>query len=66
MVRKVRWKPGEPAYYRRERSYGRFERAFTLPAKVDADAIKAEYEDGVLKVEVPKPEAKKPKRISVH
>ncbi len=53
-------------YFRRERSYGRFERAFTLPAAVDPEAIKAEYKDGVLKVLVPKPEHSKPKQISVH
>ncbi|MDA8141269.1 MAG: Hsp20/alpha crystallin family protein [Desulfobacteraceae bacterium] len=56
----------EDNYYRRERTYGRFERSFTLPEEVNADAIKAEYKDGVLKVEVPKPEVKKPKQITVH
>lgn len=53
-------------YFRRERTYGSFERAFTLPASVDADAIKAEYKDGVLKVLVPKPERSKPKQITIH
>lgn len=56
----------EDNYYRRERAYGRFERSFTLPTEVDPDAIKAEYKDGVLKIEVPKPESKKPKQITVH
>ncbi len=56
----------EGNYYRRERAYGSFQRAFTLPEDVDPDAIKAEYKDGVLKVQVPKPEARKPKQISVH
>ena len=56
----------EENYYRRERSHGKFQRAFTLPADVDPDKIKAEYKDGVLKIEVPKPEGLKPKQITVH
>ena len=56
----------EDNYYRRERIQGRFERAFTLPAEVDPDRIKAEYKDGVLKIEVPKPDEQKPKQITVH
>jgi len=56
----------EENYYRRERSYGRFQRAFTLPADVDSDNIKAEFKDGVLKVEVPKPEEKKAKPVTIH
>jgi len=56
----------EDNYFRRERTYGSFERAFTLPADVNTDEIKAEYTDGVLKVIVPKPEIAKPKQISVH
>jgi HSP20 family protein len=56
----------EDNYYRRERTYGGFERSFTLPANVDPDKIKADYNDGVLKIEVPKPEDQKPKQITVH
>jgi HSP20 family protein len=56
----------EENYYRRERTYGKFKRAFQLSADVDADNIKAEFKDGVLKVEIPKPEAQKPKQITVH
>ena len=56
----------EENYYRRERTYGKFKRAFHLPADVDADNIKAEFKDGILKVEIPKPEAQKPKQITVH
>jgi HSP20 family protein len=52
-------------YYRRERIQGSFERKLFLPADVNPDAIKAEYKDGVLKIEVPKPEGAKPKRIAV-
>jgi len=56
----------EENYYRRERSFGKFQRAFTLPAEVDAEKIKAEFKDGVLQIEVPKPENKKAKRVTIH
>ncbi len=56
----------EDKYFRRERTYGRFERVFTLPADVDAGKIEAEYKDGVLRIEVPKPEEQKPKQITIH
>ena len=51
-------------YYRRERSFGKFERSFTLPADVDPDKIKADFKDGILKLNIPKPETHKPKQIS--
>lgn len=53
-------------YYRKERAFGRFQRSFTLSAEIDPEKIKAEFKDGVLKVEIPKPEEKKPKKIAVH
>jgi HSP20 family protein len=56
----------EDRFYRREMSYGHFERAFTLPVDVDPEKVKADFKDGVLKVEVPKPEEQKPRQISVH
>ena len=56
----------EGDYYRKERSFGKFERSFTLPADIDPDKIKADFKDGVLKLNIPKPEAHKPKQISVH
>ena len=56
----------EETYYRRERSYGKFQRAFTLPADIDPNEIRADFKDGLLKIEVPKPEAHKPKEITVH
>ncbi len=52
--------------YFRERVHGQFERAFKLPDHVDTDKITADYKDGVLKIEIPKPEAIKPKQITVH
>jgi HSP20 family protein len=56
----------EENYYRRERSYGKFQRTFTLPADVNSDQIKAEFKDGVLQIEIPKPEEKKAKKVTIH
>jgi len=55
----------EGNYYRRERSFGCFQRSFTLPEMVNPDLIKAKFKDGVLEIEVPKPEEAKPKQVSV-
>ncbi|MCF8111522.1 MAG: Hsp20/alpha crystallin family protein [Desulfobacteraceae bacterium] len=52
-------------YYRRERFYGTFQRAFTLPDNVDTDKIEASFKDGVLEVKVPKTEESKGKRIEI-
>jgi HSP20 family protein len=49
-----------------ERRYGIFRRSITLPLHVQADAIAASTEDGVLQVVVPKAEEAKPKRIEIH
>ena len=56
----------EENYYRQERSFGKFKRAFTLPADVDPDKIKAEFKDGLLKIEVAKPEKEKPRQVTIH
>jgi HSP20 family protein len=52
--------------YRTERWQGRFVRSFTVPAGIDGEAITADYRDGVLTVTLPKPEAAKPKRITIN
>lgn len=64
--RKTETENKENAYYRREMFFGSFERTFTLPEAVDPGLIKAEYKDGVLHLEVPKPEERKPKQIEVN
>jgi len=51
--------------HRYERTYGTFERTFTLPATVNPNKIKAVYEHGVLTVTLPKVEAAKPQLIKV-
>lgn len=55
----------EENFHRIERRYGSFFRAFTLPSTVDAENIKANYRNGILRLElVKKPEAQ-PKQIKV-
>ncbi|MCX8092641.1 MAG: Hsp20/alpha crystallin family protein [Candidatus Goldbacteria bacterium] len=52
-------------YHYYERSYGAFERRFVLPSDSDVDKIDAKYENGVLEIQIPKTESKKPKEIKV-
>ena len=52
-------------WVRQERPAGRFTRAVTLPALVDADKVEAVYTDGVLKLTLPKHEAAKPRKVQV-
>lgn len=55
----------EERYYRKERCFGSFRRSFTLRDCITPDTIKATYKDGVLEVEVAKPESERPKLIKV-
>jgi len=55
----------EEQFHMLERRYGLFRRSITLPLDVQADAIEASTEDGVLQVVVPKVEETTPKRIEV-
>ena len=52
-------------FYRVERSFGAFSRSLTLPRGVDADGVAATFDKGVLEVRIPKPEQRKPRRISI-
>ena len=52
-------------YHLRERRYGNFCRSLSLPTTIDASAIEAVYESGVLNLSLPKTEEAKPKRIEV-
>jgi HSP20 family protein len=56
----------EEDYYRRERCFGTFARSFTLPSTVASGKITANFKDGILKVEIPKPEEKEPKQITIN
>jgi HSP20 family protein len=48
-------------FTRREFSYNKFSRSFTLPENVDQDKIKANYKDGLLMIDLPKMEKTSPK-----
>jgi HSP20 family protein len=63
--RKAEHEKRERGWYRVERSFGRFSRSLTLPEGVDADAISANFDRGVLEVTIPKPEQRKPRRIQI-
>jgi HSP20 family protein len=52
-------------FNRREFNYGNFKRSFTLPDSVNADAIQAKYENGLLLLVVPKREEVKPRTITI-
>ena len=64
--RKFEKKVTEDKYLRVERAYGSFSRSFSLANTVNAEAIKAEYKNGVLTLTVPKREEAKPKQIKVN
>ena len=52
-------------YHLSERSFGRFERSFTLPTNIQADKVTATYTNGILTIKLSKVEEAKPKEISV-
>lgn len=55
----------EGNYVRQERRFGAFQRTVTLPTSVVSDKAKAEFENGVLTLTLPKSEEVKPKTIKV-
>ena len=55
----------DKGYYLSERSYGSFQRAFTLPEGADGEKIAASFANGVLTVTVPKTAQAAPKKIEV-
>ncbi len=64
--RKFDTKVNEDNYLRIERSYGSFSRSFSLTNSVESEAIKADYQNGVLTLSIPKREEAKPKQIKVN
>ena len=56
---------GAEAIHRSERSAGQFTRSITLPFEVDSEKVQAAYQDGLLKIILPKAEVAKPKQIQV-
>lgn len=57
--------PKDVTYHLREHRYGAFERSLRLPVDVQSDKAKAEFENGLLTITLPKAEAIKPKTISI-
>jgi HSP20 family protein len=55
----------EENFLRVERTYGAFSRSFSLPHTLNAEAIGAEYRNGVLTVTLPKREESKPRQVKV-
>jgi len=64
--RKFENKVNEENYLRVERAYGSFSRSFSLANSVNSEAIKADYQNGVLTLSIPKREEAKPKQIKVN
>lgn len=63
--RKFEKSVSEDKYLRVERSYGSFSRSFSLANTINSEAIKANYENGVLTLSIPKREEAKPKQIKI-
>ena len=63
--RKFEEQKKEGGWHRVERSYGTFERVFTLPDSVNPEGVHADYKNGVLTVNLPKKDIAKPRQIKV-
>jgi HSP20 family protein len=64
--RKFEKEEKEENFHRIERRYGSFMRSFTLPNTVNPDSVKADYENGLLKIQFEKRAEAKPKQIQVN
>jgi len=56
----------EVSFHRRERTYGPFSRSVALPFAVDAEKVRASAQNGVLRIDLPRPEADKPRKIRIN
>lgn len=63
--RREKREEGDVKHHRVERSYGSFMRSFSLPPDVDEENVKAEYNDGMLNLHLPKSEEAKPKSVDI-
>ena len=54
------------SFHRRERVFGSFDRTISLPVRIDADAIRAEYRDGMLALFIPRAQSEKPRTIKIN
>ena len=55
----------DAAWHRRERPHGEFSRSVRLPLRVDPDKVEARAKNGVLEIEMGRPDAERPRKIKV-
>ena len=63
--RKSEHEERKEGYYRVERASGSFSRSLTLPEGVDPEKVSAKFDRGVLEVRIPKPEQRKPRKVTI-
>jgi HSP20 family protein len=63
--RKAQHEDQGEGYHRVERAFGSFSRSLTLPHGVDAEQVEANFDNGVLEVQIPKPAEAKPTRVQI-
>jgi HSP20 family protein len=63
--RKAEHEERKEGYYRVERASGSFSRSLTLPEGVDPEQVRAQFDNGVLEVRIPKPEERKPRKVTI-
>jgi HSP20 family protein len=63
--RKSEHEERKEGFHRVERASGSFARSLTLPEGVKPEAIKANFDRGVLEVHIPKPEERKPRKVEI-
>ena len=63
--RKTEHEEKHEGYYRLERATGAFARTLTLPEGIDADAVQATFDNGVLEVRIPKPAQPQPRKVQI-
>jgi HSP20 family protein len=57
--------PENRSAHRSERVFGSFDRTISVPVRIDADNIKAEYRDGILALFIPRAEEDKPRKVTI-
>lgn len=63
--RESRFEEKKNKLHRIERSYGSFSRSFTLPDNVTDEKVEANFQDGILEIDIPKQAEQKPKQVEV-
>jgi len=63
--RKAEHETSKEGYHRVERAFGTFSRSLTMPDGVSPEAVEAHFDRGVLEIRIPKPEQRKPRKITI-